>query len=111
MVLRSLPSTGVMGVRPLLESPVELDGLLPRRPKPEPEPANGLGGVGKDANAAREEVRDRGNGPLDSSMGDGCGDGFIADLRGRMVGGEADALMLRASGLVVRVTRRGGGRS
>ena len=30
----SLPSTGVIGVRPLLESPVELAGLFPRRPMP-----------------------------------------------------------------------------
>ena len=33
-LLMSLPSTGVIGVRPLLESPVELAGLLPRRPMP-----------------------------------------------------------------------------
>lgn len=111
VALRSLPSTGVMGVRPLLESPVELAGLLPRRPNPELDSANGLGGVGKDENAAREEVRLRGNGALVSETGDACGDGFKADLRGRIVGGEADEPALRVSGLVVRVTRRGGGRS
>ena len=55
--LISLPSTGVIGVRPLLESPVELAGLLPRKPRPYPVPANGLGG--EDAYAARDAVRDR----------------------------------------------------
>ncbi len=32
-LLMSLPSTGVIGVLPLLESPVELAGLFPRRPE------------------------------------------------------------------------------
>ena len=40
----SAPSTGVIGVRPLLESPVELAGLFPRRATLYVAPANGFGG-------------------------------------------------------------------
>ena len=104
-----------MGVLPLLESPVELAGLLPRRPKPWPEPAKGFGGVAKFENAAREEVRVRGICVLASGVGDGCGERFIADfsigVERDVAGDDAADATLRDSGLSTRVTSRGGGKS
>ena len=111
--LTSLLSTGVIGVRPLLESPVELAGLFPRTPRPYPVPANGLvGGVANDVEN-REDVRDL---PLAgfSVTGEVCGEDFIADFGANVLrdvdAGELPGLRL-VSGLLECVTKRGGRRS
>ena len=56
----SLPSTGVIGVRPLLESPVELAGLFPRSPVPFLGSAKGFDGAAKVVRAVDgdDEVED-----------------------------------------------------